>query len=118
MVVTKKNLRGPTGFESNPRVLQNLIKFIFIKSVLFIAIPLSLNDISFDSVFFQVPAPSNEHFLVPMMEALNLKREDQFPYYDLNKVPPGTCFQQTIFAGNYIFKIYTVLQPEDLQLKV
>ena len=53
------------------------------------------------SVFFQFPANSSDHFLLPFYEAIGLRYTDQYSSYDYNQVPAGTCFQQSIIAGEY-----------------
>ena len=51
------------------------------------------------SLFFQIPVTESQHFLLPLFEAIDLKEKNQYPRYDYNKVPHGTCFKQSIFAG-------------------
>ena len=69
-------------------------KFIFTK------VPLMFHF----SLFFQLPVTESQHFLMPLFEAIDLKENNQYPRYDYNKVPHGTCFKQSVFAGTKLGK--------------
>ena len=53
------------------------------------------------SVFFQLPTRWLHHFLLPFYEAIGIRYTDQYLFHDYNQVPAGTCFGQSIIAGEY-----------------
>ena len=56
----------------------------------------------YSSVFFQLPVTEQKHFLPPLFDAIGLKEKNQYLRYDYNQVPHGTCFKQSVFAGNFL----------------